>query len=65
MYLTKEALDLGGMLKAGLVTLRMALFGWMTPATAALYTRKVHRKKLAFNAARGCWERLPNISSLT
>jgi hypothetical protein len=28
----------------------MAMFGWMTPQMAALYTRSVHRKRLALNA---------------
>lgn len=28
----------------------MAMFGWMSPAMAALYTRKAHRRKLALNA---------------
>lgn len=28
----------------------MAMFGWMTPAMAAIYTRKAHRKRLALNA---------------
>lgn len=30
----------------------MAMFGWMTPQMAALYTRKAHRKRLALNAHR-------------
>lgn len=28
----------------------MAMFGWMTPQMAALYTRSAHRKRLALNA---------------
>jgi len=28
----------------------MAMFGWMTPAMASLYTREAHRRKLSLNA---------------